>query len=1498
MTGGSLSYNLGTTGGGGAYVNGTTSTVEITGGTISHNSSTNGGGIYANQGSVTIKSASVIENSATGMGGGIYATSDNTTVIIDKNSSSAANARFTNNSANSGGGIYAQAQNVTVANADFVNNRATNGGGIYVKGPVTLDSGTSLTQNKADRNGGAVYVADGIFTMKSGVIVGGGSIANANQSLSSSGNYGGGGIYVTGTTSKVDIQGGEISYNTAANYGGGLYVASTGQDGTKFSGTTVLSNNQAVLGGGAYIGGGKLNLSGQNVSVNNNTANDNGGGIYMNNGNVEVSYAKIQNNTATAQSGGGLYVGNGEITLSGAVISGNHADNATNGKGGGIFAGAGTIHVNNNAQIGTDGAKAGNGNTATYGGGLYVNSGEMTFSDGVFGGNFASEQGGGIYIKEGATLDLQGTAKLTQNYVPADKKGGGVYMDGILKVGGGTSPSMLCEDNYAGTTSKLNNVYLPSYNKVVTLQSDIHSNANTHIGISVEQGFKPVVQSDTEPWLYNLMPNSGIMTGQLFDDAGKYIAIHTREDDGTYEKQYIYFIGCWTTQVDTDPQAHLTDYPLPTGVGQHYEITSDGTYHIYTKEGLAWYSSLVNGLNDQTANPGLNAVLENDVDMDGYFWVPLGSVSGYNTSNSAFTEEGTGYTGTFNGQGHIITNLGCGYLTGIYKYGLFGAVNNGTVKNTFVDDYTFNLTSSTGKYKTGGIAGVIAGTACVSNCVARGTTIDNANSASQYLRSGGLIGEMDELTAPKVHSCMAMPEFVINNSKNYNIGGLVGVNYQGTLENSYCNMKRTNNTTLSTNEQDLRLGILAGYNSGTIANCYARLQEGTAALTTNEGWFVGYNASSGKIYYCYAPTDTPYVGRDESNGAGLIGHGTYGETSLLNGKYGFEQQDQQVSASNDYVENGAIDNTGELKGLLATLNNWVEAQTDGVAYSNWTRTMASPINDDYPILEFNDFVCAGSTDNVFVSYKDNLGDMISEVNGNTNGGSIYLYGSNPVAVGASTNNNVRVYIPEHIGVKQAGNNTINARVGVTFDNSAEDFMAYDWHMFSTPLTAAPLGITYNHTTPYGAGEVIEASGITLTSQGYFPANTGFNNFDFYCYSEKDYHWINFKRNSNDHWHQDAPYSNISYTNETNLVQGKGYMMAVNQPTMLMADGTLTNADVEIGVTYTSDALDFKGANLIGNPYQSYLDFEEVANVNDGNNGKPNINIYYILDADQKGYLAYTADASTQPEVEGTEGVASRYIHPHQGFFVKVDGNARAKFTSDMRKTLAEVEADDETSNFRGARIAYPLVNLKCTDSEGRNDFSTVEVNRPEQGGGEKALGLHTGNASIWAHVGDTDYHTAFTTEGTTMVPVRFKAYDDDTFTLSWNTQNGEFSYLHLIDNMTGMDIDCLATDKYVFEGKTDDYTSRFKLVFGQANEDEEVDGSMIGSTFAFIMGDELVVNGEGLLQVFDMNGRQLVSTQLHGTQSTVSLPAVANGVYLMHLTNDNQVKTQKMVINK
>ena len=362
-----------------------------------------------------------------------------------------------------------------------------------------------------------------------------------------------------------------------------------------------------------------------------------------------------------------------------------------------------------------------NNNTATYGGGVYVDEedAELIFSGGEIKANFASEDGGGVYITQEASMQMKHHCQVVDNHVPAGKDGGGIYLDGTLLVGENeedapTEHSLKVERNWAGdgpyTEAERNNVFLPlapilsgdalHKKRVITLLSDISGKTNgifnTKIGISVDRGFREVIYSEndehengavsTKQWLEKLMPESGnVLNSSLFDDAQTYYALHVTPTDDLFDEDYIYFWSCWTTIVNTDPNNDGTTHYTTSGTG------ADEVWHIYTREGLAWFSSRINGLNGVTANPAAKAFVENDLDMSAHLWVPLGSVSkAEGTGTDIIFTPGGQYSGEFDGQGNIISGLICTYMTGIFKYGLFGTLADGAkVKNTFVDDYKY-----------------------------------------------------------------------------------------------------------------------------------------------------------------------------------------------------------------------------------------------------------------------------------------------------------------------------------------------------------------------------------------------------------------------------------------------------------------------------------------------------------------------------------------------------------------------------------------------------------------------------------------------------------------------------------------------------------------------------------------------------------------------------------------------------------------------------------------
>ena len=129
----------------------------------------------------------------------------------------------------------------------------------------------------------------------------------------------------------------------------------------------------------------------------------------------------------------------------------------------------------------------------------------------------------------------------------------------------------------------------------------------------------------------------------------------------------------------------------------------------------------------------------------------------------------------------------------------------------------------------------------------------------------------------------------------------------------------------------------------------------------------------------------------------------------------------------------------------------------------------------------------------------------------------------------------------------------------------------------------------------------------------------------------------------------------------------------------------------------------------------------------------------------------------------------------------------------------------------------------------------------------------------------------------------FKAKNLGYNTLSFKV-NGEFSYLHLIDRLTGNDVDMLLEGEYSFIASPKDNENRFLVVLDPQEALETLDGS-----FAFQNGNDIIVNGNGELQIFDVMGRLIATQRVNGVE-TVNVSMT--GVYIFKLNE----KTQKIVI--
>lgn len=187
-----------------------------------------------------------------------------------------------------------------------------------------------------------------------------------------------------------------------------------------------------------------------------------------------------------------------------------------------------------------------------------------------------------------------------------------------------------------------------------------------------------------------------------------------------------------------------------TDPGDGYTVSEDGnTYTVYTADGLMAWAEAAQG------NLSLNCTLTHDIDLSGTEWEPVG-------------DRNNVYTGTFDGNGHTISNLTITKenLSFGDDCGMFGRVGtNATIKDLTLESVRLNVGAD--GIPIGALAGSNQGT--ISNCKVSGN-ISVTNNEMQYV--GGIVGWMESGVIQYCHSSAS-----IQGGNSEYVGGVLGGEY-------------------------------------------------------------------------------------------------------------------------------------------------------------------------------------------------------------------------------------------------------------------------------------------------------------------------------------------------------------------------------------------------------------------------------------------------------------------------------------------------------------------------------------------------------------------------------------------------------------------------------------------------------------------------------------------------------------------------------------------------
>lgn len=334
-------------------------------------------------------------------------------------------------------------------------------GGIFLRSDVTLTAPVTVTGGEITLNGAGcvigrgfsdgpmIVINDGTLILgnikntdlEGTLIIDGGSTAGAHALVQR-----GGSVHFCSGTS--------VENNDAGENDGGAVLIEDGYFGFYGGFIRVCS---ARSGGGIFISGGKLEMTGGQITGC--SASQNGGGICVVGGEFAMSGGTVggtvtKDEYATepliesdagnnAQYGGGIHFGSGSHSIGGGIVACNVAQ-----FGGGIavepetealFMSGGILY--NNADSGGGVYNRGSvaqayaeivNNTAVNGGGIY-NEGTYYMQQGAVSSNKSTKDGAGFYNT--GHLEITGGSI---NYNASDMSGGGAVNFGIFRLSGGS----------------------------------------------------------------------------------------------------------------------------------------------------------------------------------------------------------------------------------------------------------------------------------------------------------------------------------------------------------------------------------------------------------------------------------------------------------------------------------------------------------------------------------------------------------------------------------------------------------------------------------------------------------------------------------------------------------------------------------------------------------------------------------------------------------------------------------------------------------------------------------------------------------------------------------------------------------------------------------------------------------------------------------------------------------------------------------------------------
>lgn len=303
-------------------------------------------------------------------------------------------------------------------------------------------------------------------------------------------------------------------------------------------------------------------------------------------------------------------------------------------------------------------------------------------------------------------------------------------------------------------------------------------------------------------------------------------------------------------------------------------------------------------------------------------------------------------------------------------------------------------------------------------------------------------------------------------------------------------------------------------------------------------------------------------------------------------------------------------------------------------------------------------------------------------------------------------------------------------------------------------------------------------------------------------------------------------------NHFDLERGRGYLYASENGTEIEFNGN--------AMPYSETSIPLSdGFNLVGNPYT----FNTFVN-------RP----YYRLNSDRTDIELVNDNTA---------------IAPCEGVLVDVEGTDQVTFT----KTNQMVQSVNNGN--------LSITVLQQASNRGVAAISDKAIVSFNEGCKLGKFYFKQQDANIYIPQDGRDYAIVYS-DRNGEIPLHLKATKVGYFTIIFDGMS--LKGVRLFDKIENVTIDLGVENEYTFLAAPNDRKDRFVLLFDPST------GSGT-EVFAYQNGSDIIVTGEGELNVFDVMGRMVMTRQIHGVE-TCHGASLQTGVYIFILNG----KTQKIVV--